>query len=149
MKRSVFRVVLLQLVSRHLSFIWQAFTTGSVTKATPIQFTDGKSGIKKRRGRKTALSSYYACLSRDLLLTASGADTHTHTHTPTFADETISRNQARGRAWFNEVLYGHINLFFFQSRLSTILAYGVIIVLLFSHNSTVEITPKRLLNQLA
>ena len=23
---------------------------GSVTKATPIQFTDGKSGIKKQRG---------------------------------------------------------------------------------------------------
>ena len=53
---------------------------GSVTKATPIQFTDGKSGIKKRRGCKTALPGYYACLSRDLLLMASGADTHTHIH---------------------------------------------------------------------
>ena len=78
---------------------------GIVTKATPIQFTDGKSGIKKRRGRKTALPGYYACLSRDLLLMALGADTHTRTHarthTPTFADETISRNQAargEGRA---------------------------------------------------
>ena len=70
---------------------------GSVTKATPIQFTDGKSGTKKWRGRKTALPVYYACLSRDLLLMASGADTHTHTHThtPTFTDETISRNQVR------------------------------------------------------
>ena len=57
--------------------------TGSVTKATPIQFIDSKSHIKKRRGRKTALSGYYACLSRDLLLMALGADTHTHTHTHT------------------------------------------------------------------
>ena len=74
---------------------------GSVTKATPIQFTDGKSRVKKRRGRKTALSGYYACLSRDLLLMASEVDTHTHTHTPTFTDEMISRSQARaakGRA---------------------------------------------------
>ena len=69
---------------------------GSVTKVMSIQFINGKSRIKKRRGCKTALSSYYACLSRDLLLMASGADTHTHTHTQTFADEMISRNQARG-----------------------------------------------------
>ena len=69
---------------------------GSITKATLIQFTDGKSRIKKQRSRKTALSNYYACLSCDLLLMASRADTHkhTHTHTPTFMDETISRNQA-------------------------------------------------------
>ena len=77
---------------------------GSVTKATPIQFIDSKSRIKKRRDYKTALSSYYACLSRDLLLMASGW-THTHIHTPTFADEMISRNQAcvgrrPSRAWF-------------------------------------------------
>ena len=56
----------------------QAFTMGSVTKATPIHFIDSKSRIKKRRDRKTAVSSYYACPSRDLLLVASGADTHTH-----------------------------------------------------------------------
>ena len=68
--------------------------TGSVTKATLTQFIDSKSCIKKQRDRKTALSGYYACLSRDLLLMASGADTHTHTYTPTFADEIISRNQA-------------------------------------------------------
>ena len=54
--------------------------TGSVTKATPIQFINGKSRIKKQRGRKTALSGYYACLSRGLLIMASGADTHTHIH---------------------------------------------------------------------
>ena len=43
----------------------QAFTTDSVTKATPIHFTDSKSRIKKRRGRhgKTALSGYYECLA--------------------------------------------------------------------------------------
>ena len=54
--------------------------TGSVTKATPIQFINSKSRIKKQRGRKIAVSGYYACLSRDLLLMASGADTHTHIH---------------------------------------------------------------------
>ena len=54
--------------------------TGSVTKTTPIQFTDGKSRINKRKGRKTALSGYYTCLSHDLLLMPSGADTHTHTN---------------------------------------------------------------------
>ena len=67
---------------------------GRVTKATPIQFTDSKSCINKRKDRKTALYGYYACLSRDLLLMPLGADTHTHT--PTFVDEMISRNQARG-----------------------------------------------------
>ena len=54
---------------------------GSVTKATPIQFINGKSRIKKRKGRKSALSGYYACLSCDLLLMALGADTQTHTYT--------------------------------------------------------------------
>ena len=53
---------------------------GSVTKATAIHFIDSKSHLKKWRGRKTALSGYYACLSRNLLLMASGADTHTHIH---------------------------------------------------------------------
>ena len=77
---------------------------GSVTKATPIQFINSKNHIKKWRGHKTALSGYYTCLSRDLLLMASGRK-HTHTHTPTFANETFSRNQARVgrrpvRAWF-------------------------------------------------
>ena len=59
----------------------------------PIQFIDSKSHIKKRRGHKTVLSGYYACLSCDLLLMALGVDTHTHT--PTFVDEMISRNQER------------------------------------------------------
>ena len=34
--------------------------------------------MKKRRCRKTALSGYYACFSRDLLLMPLGADTHTY-----------------------------------------------------------------------
>ena len=66
--------------------------THSVTKAMPIQFIDSKNHIKKWKGHKTALSGYYTCLSRDLLLMPSGADTHTHT--PTFTDETILRNLA-------------------------------------------------------
>ena len=82
--------------------------TGSVTKATPIQFTYGKSGIKKRRDRKTALPGYYACLSRDLLLMASGADTHTHTHTHTHQYSRTKRFQetrrapSAVRAWFKK-----------------------------------------------
>ena len=43
--------------------LWQAFTMGSVTKATPILFIDSKSCIKKLRGRKTALSGYYECVA--------------------------------------------------------------------------------------
>ena len=52
---------------------------GSVTKAMPIQFTDGKS-YKETEGHKTALSGYYTCLLRDLLLMPSGVDTHTYTN---------------------------------------------------------------------
>ena len=88
---------------------------GSVTKATPIQFTDGKSDTKKRRGRKTALPGYYACLSRDMLLMASGADTRTHTHTHTHThihqrsrtkrfQETRCARPKAARAWFKNCL---------------------------------------------
>ena len=52
-----------------------------VTKATTIQFINHKCHIKKRKSHKTTLSSYYACVSRDLLLMPSGADTHKHTQT--------------------------------------------------------------------
>ena len=69
---------------------------GSVTKVTPIEFTDGKSGTKKRRGRKAALPVYYACLSRDLLLMASGADTHTHTYTNVRGPNDFKKPGARG-----------------------------------------------------
>ena len=68
----------------------------TVTKATAIQFIDCKCHIMKQKSRKTALSGYYAIthVSRDLLLMASGADTHIHTHTDV-RTKTISRNQAR------------------------------------------------------
>ena len=46
-----------------IHFLQQAFTTGSDTKATAIHFIDSKSRIKKRRGRKTALSGYYECVA--------------------------------------------------------------------------------------
>ena len=62
-----------------------------VTKATAIQFIDGKCHIKKQKSLKIALSGYYACVSRDLLLVPLGADTNANI--PTFADK-ISRNQA-------------------------------------------------------
>ena len=51
-----------------------------VTKATAIQFIDGKCHIKKWKSCKTALSGYYACVSHDLLLMPSGVDTHMQTY---------------------------------------------------------------------
>ena len=63
----------------------------TVTKAMAIQFIDSKCHIMKQKSRKTALSGYYACVSRDVLLMASRR-THTHTDVQT---KTISRNQAR------------------------------------------------------
>ena len=70
-----------------------AFSLASVTKATPIQFIYGRSHMKKRRCRKTAFSSYYACFSRDLLLILSGADTHIHQRSRT------KRFQETRRTW--------------------------------------------------
>ena len=49
-----------------------------VTKATAIQFIDGKCHIKKQKSHKTTLSGYYVCASHDLLLMPSGVDTHTY-----------------------------------------------------------------------
>ena len=69
------------------------FTRRIVTKATAIQFIDGKCYIQKQKRRKTALSGYYACVSCDLLLMLSGADTHTRTHS-NVQTKTILRNQA-------------------------------------------------------
>ena len=65
--------------------------------------------IKKQKSHKTALSGNYACVSRDLLLMSSGADTHTHMHKHTrthtnMQTKTISRNQgcmAEGRMCLN------------------------------------------------
>ena len=115
--------------------------TYSVTKATPIQFTNGKSGIKKRRGRKTALPGYYACFSCDLLLMASG---RTHTHIPTFVNEAISRNQAcaghrsgfiKSRNLLTTVLlvclmYAHCLLHFENLKVQNLKVYLVSILIL-------------------
>ena len=65
-----------------------------VTKATAIQFIDGKCHIKEQKSYETALSGYYTCVTHDLLLLmSSGADTHTCTHTNT-RTKMILRNQA-------------------------------------------------------
>ena len=56
------------------------FTARTVTKATAIQFIDGKCHIMKQKRRKTPLCGYYACVSCDLLLMSSGVDTQTHTY---------------------------------------------------------------------
>ena len=81
----------------------------SVTKAMPIKFVHGKCHIKKWKAVKLPYPvSYYACLSHNLFLIPLEADTHRHT--PTFADETISRNQAHVDcrpmwAWFKIIVY--------------------------------------------
>ena len=41
---------------------------GSVTKAMPIHFIDNKRRIKKRRGRKTALSGCYECIAMHTII---------------------------------------------------------------------------------
>ena len=90
----------------------------------PIQFINGKCHIKKQKRCKTALSSYYACISRDLLLMPSGSDTHIYT--TMFTDETISRNQVRMglwsmHAWFNKHLeYGLISVILYGKNFSVI-----------------------------
>ena len=43
----------------------------------------------------------------------------------------------------NEALHRHINSFFHQSKMSILLAYALMTVLLHSHNSCVQIRPKR------
>ena len=68
-------------VASTVLLLWQAFTMRTVTKATPIQFIDSRSHMKKQRCCKTALSGYYTCFSCDLLLIPSGVDTHIHTYT--------------------------------------------------------------------
>ena len=72
------------------------YFTPFLTKATAIQFINGKCHIMKRKSHKTTLSGYYTCVSRDLLLMALGTDTHTHTDAQT---KTISktRRAAKGR----------------------------------------------------
>ena len=70
--------------------------TRIVAKAMVIQFIDGKCHIKKRKNRKTALSGYYACVSRDLLLIPSGANTHTRKHTNDRGRKDFKKPGARG-----------------------------------------------------
>ena len=48
------------IVPRHLSFLWQVFTTSYVKMATPIHFIDGKCRmkyLKAGKSRKTCLTN--------------------------------------------------------------------------------------------
>ena len=76
----------------------------TVTKAMAIQFIDGKCHIMKRKSRKTVLSGYYTCVSRNLLLMASGAGTHTHISTGEQKrfQETRRVGPLAARAWFKK-----------------------------------------------
>ena len=44
----------------------------------------------------------------------------------------------------NEVLHRHLNSFFHRSRISVTLAYAILMVLLYSHNSSIQNKPKRI-----
>ena len=83
----------------------------TVTKATAIQFIDGKCHIMKQKSHKTVLSGYYTCVSRDLLLMALGVDTHTHTHIHIYIpmreqkrfQETRHKRPLAAHAWFKNL----------------------------------------------
>ena len=44
----------------------------------------------------------------------------------------------------NEVLHKHLNSFFHRSRISVTLAYAILMVLLYSHNCSIQSKPKRI-----
>ena len=95
----------------------------SVTKATAIQFIDGKChNNKEMESRKTALPSYYACVSRDLLLVPSGVDTHTCKHTDFRGQNDFKKPGARFPGLKIFSLFGfckfHWRNFYISSRLS-------------------------------
>ena len=75
--------------------------TRTVTMAMAIQFITGKCHIIKQKSYKTALSSYYAYVSHDLLLMASG---RTHTYTPTRKQKQFQETRCMwpkaAHAWF-------------------------------------------------
>ena len=67
-----------------------------VTKATAIQFINGKCLLKKRKSCKTTLSGCYASVSYDLLLMPLEVDTHiTHAHIPM-----CEQNDLAMHTWF-------------------------------------------------
>ena len=77
----------------------------------------------QRNGKAVnALSGYYACISRELLLMPLGM--YTHTHTPMFVDETISRNQARVahvpglKTYLNTITTALTMLYFHSNKLN-------------------------------
>ena len=80
----------------------------TVTKATAIQFIDGKCHIMKWESRTTALSGYYACISCDLLLMASGVDTQTDTHIPMHGQKQYQETRrmwpSAACTWFNNLI---------------------------------------------
>ena len=106
MKRSVFWVVLLQLVPRHLSFLWQAFTTSCVKMATPIHFIDGNCCmklLKAGKSRKTCLTNRTWSISHHitpLVINGLGGrhtDRQTHTHAYRHANQNnFKKPGARG-----------------------------------------------------
>ena len=70
-------------------------------KTTPIQFISDRCYIKKQKGHKAALSGYYVCLLRDLLLMPLGADTHTYTNVHGPRNQ-VCMGHRHTRAWFKK-----------------------------------------------
>ena len=81
-------IVLLYLIPRHLSFLWQAFMTCCINMAMPIYFYWWQVSYKVIKGREQLWNlfhqlhtAYYHTISCHWLSMPSGADTQTHTHT--------------------------------------------------------------------
>ena len=74
----------------------------SVTKATLVQFIDGKCHIKKQKNHETALSGYYTCLSRDLLRINVLGGGHTHIHQRSWMKQFQETRHVQ--AWFKKEL---------------------------------------------
>ena len=97
-----------------------------------IQFIDSKCHIMKRKSCKPALSVYYTCVSRDLLLMASGVDTQTgtHTHIPTRKQkrfqETRRAQLKAARTWFNKCFSTATGINLFSKSLILLAIYPAI-----------------------
>ena len=96
----MFRVVLLLLVSQHLSLLWQVFMTSCVNKTIPIHFIDGRCHIKQlKAGKKgkTCLTNHTRSISHHIIppvikvLKGRHTDRHRHTHND-MQTKAISRN---------------------------------------------------------
>ena len=86
LKRSVFRVVLLLLLSHHLSLLWQTFMMCCVNKTTHIHLIDGRCHIKQLKAgknHKTCLTNHTWSMLHHITPFIINTLGGRHTHIPT------------------------------------------------------------------